>query len=115
MEPGAGAKRLYVSPGRVSAAEATILALRSQIHQEFYAVMWLSLQSRRAGGPGSPTPPPALPACAGLRSGSAGGGVVEDGDDPGAVARTSHPAAVNVQTSDIHTVGSDRWGGVERR
>ncbi|HEY9549038.1 MAG TPA: ribbon-helix-helix domain-containing protein [Kiloniellaceae bacterium] len=60
-EPRADAKLLYVAPGRVSAAQAMILALRSQIHQEFYAVMWLSLQSRRAGVPGGPTPPPSLP------------------------------------------------------
>src|SRR3546814_15517157 len=49
-EPSADAKLLYVAPGRVNAAQATILALRSPIPQEFYAVMWLSLQSRRAGG-----------------------------------------------------------------
>jgi predicted DNA-binding ribbon-helix-helix protein len=60
-EPRADAKLLYVAPGRVNAAQATILALRSQAHQEFYAVMWLSLQSRRAAVPGGPTPPPMLP------------------------------------------------------
>src|SRR3546814_18505450 len=64
-EPSADAKLLYVAPGRVNAAQATILALRSQLHQEFYAVMWPSLQSRRAGGPASPPPPPALPPWAG--------------------------------------------------
>jgi predicted DNA-binding ribbon-helix-helix protein len=61
-EPRTDAKLLYVAPGRVNAAQATILALRSQAHHEFYAVMWLSQQSRRAGGPGTPTPPPPLPA-----------------------------------------------------
>lgn len=61
-EPRADAKLLYVAPGRVNAAQATVLALRSQAHQEFYAVMWLSLQSRRPGGPPGPLPPPALPA-----------------------------------------------------
>jgi predicted DNA-binding ribbon-helix-helix protein len=60
-EPRTDAKLLYVAPGRVNAAQATILALRSQAHQEFYAVMWLSLQSRRAVVPGGPTPPPLLP------------------------------------------------------
>lgn len=52
------AKLLYVAPGRVNAAQATILALRSQSHQEFYAVMWLSPQSRRTGLAGSMPPPP---------------------------------------------------------
>ncbi len=60
-EPKADAKLLYVAPGRVNAAQATILALRSQTYQEFYAVMWLSLQSRRPGSGGGPTPPPLLP------------------------------------------------------
>ena len=60
-EPKADAKLLYVSPGRVNAAQATILALSSQTYQEFYAVMWLSPQSRRAGPPGSNTPPTPLP------------------------------------------------------
>ena len=59
-EPKADAKLLYVAPGRVNAAQATILALRSQTYQEFYAVMWLSLQSRRVATAGSPTPPPTL-------------------------------------------------------
>lgn len=58
-EPKADAKLLYVAPGRVNAAQATILALRSQTYQEFYAVMWLSLQSRRSGA-GSTPPPPLL-------------------------------------------------------
>jgi len=57
-EPKADAKLLYVAPGRVNAAQATILALRSQTYQEFYAVMWLSLQSRRVGGMSSPLPTP---------------------------------------------------------
>ena len=56
-EPRADAKLLYVAPGRVNAAQATILALRSQAHQEFYAVMWLSLQSRRTGAGNAPPPP----------------------------------------------------------
>jgi len=60
-EPRADAKLLYVAPGRVNAAQATILALRSQTYQEFYAVMWLSVQSRRAGPAGSNPPPPLLP------------------------------------------------------
>lgn len=52
------AKLLYVSPGRVNAAQATILALRSQTYQEFYAVMWLSLQAKRPGISGTvPVPP----------------------------------------------------------
>ena len=60
-EPKADAKLLYVAPGRVNAAQATILALRSQTHQEFYAVMWLSPQSRRpTGTAGGPPPPPSL-------------------------------------------------------
>ncbi|MGD1877497.1 MAG: hypothetical protein ACFB13_08355 [Kiloniellaceae bacterium] len=59
-EPKADAKLLYVAPGRVNAAQATILALRSQTYQEFYAVMWLSPQSRRAGAAGG-QPPPLLP------------------------------------------------------
>jgi hypothetical protein len=60
QESRADAKLLYVAPGRVNAAQATILALRSQTYQEFYAVMWLSLQSRRSGQPGSNPPPPPL-------------------------------------------------------
>lgn len=60
-EPRADAKLLYVAPGRVNAAQATILALRSQAHQEFYAVMWLSLQARRTAIPTGPLPPPLLP------------------------------------------------------
>ena len=60
-EPKADAKLLYVAPGRVNAAQATILALRSQTYQEFYAVMWLSPQSRRLGTGSGPTPPPLLP------------------------------------------------------
>lgn len=60
-EPRAEAKLLYVAPGRVNAAQATILALRSQTYEEFYAVMWLSLQSRRAGPSGSNPPPRLLP------------------------------------------------------
>jgi predicted DNA-binding ribbon-helix-helix protein len=60
-EPKTDAKLLHVAPGRVNAAQAMILALRSQAHQEFYAVMWLSPQSRRAGMPGSMPPPPPLP------------------------------------------------------
>jgi predicted DNA-binding ribbon-helix-helix protein len=60
-EPKAEAKLLFVAPGRVNAAQATMLALRSQTYQEFYAVMWLSPQSRRAGAGGGPTPPPQLP------------------------------------------------------
>lgn len=60
-EPRADAQLLYVAPGRVNAAQATVLALRSHTHQEFYAVMWLSQQSRRTGGTGAPTPPPPLP------------------------------------------------------
>lgn len=57
-EPRAEAKLLFVAPGRVSAAQATILALRSQAYQEFYAVMWLSPQSRRATAAAGPPPPP---------------------------------------------------------
>ena len=57
-EPKADAKLLYVAPGRVNAAQATILALRSQTHQEFYAVMWLSLQSRRTVAAGTTAAPP---------------------------------------------------------
>jgi predicted DNA-binding ribbon-helix-helix protein len=58
-EPKADARLLYVAPGRVNAAQATILALRSQAYQEFYAVMWLSPQSRRGAPSGtSPLPPP---------------------------------------------------------
>ena len=54
------AKLLYVAPGRVNAAQATILALRSQTYQEFYAVMWLSLQAKRPALPGGvPVPPTA--------------------------------------------------------
>ncbi|MEO3431508.1 ribbon-helix-helix domain-containing protein [Pelagibius sp. CAU 1746] len=60
-ESKADAKLLYVAPGRVNAAQATILALRSQAYQEFYAVMWLSPQARRAGPSGSNLPPPPLP------------------------------------------------------
>jgi len=60
-EPRAEAKLLFVAPGRVSAAQATILALRSQAYQEFYAVMWLSPQSRRATAVAGPPPPPPLP------------------------------------------------------
>jgi len=56
-EPKADAKLLYVAPGRVNAAQATILALSSQTYQEFYAVMWLSLQSRRSGAGNAPPPP----------------------------------------------------------
>ena len=59
-DPRAEAKLLYVAPGRVNAAQATILALRSQTYQEFYAVMWLSPQSRRVGVGGNPPPPPML-------------------------------------------------------
>lgn len=59
-EPKADAKLLYVAPGRVNAAQATILALRSPAYQEFYAVMWLSPQSRRVGPGGGTTPPPPL-------------------------------------------------------
>ncbi|MEQ8355948.1 MAG: ribbon-helix-helix domain-containing protein [Kiloniellaceae bacterium] len=59
-EPKAEAKLLFVAPGRVNAAQATILALRSQTFQEFYAVMWLSPQSRRVGASGSNPPPPPL-------------------------------------------------------
>lgn len=59
-EARADAKLLYVAPGRVNAAQATVLALRSQVYQEFYAVMWLWLQSRRPVGPPGPLPPPAL-------------------------------------------------------
>jgi predicted DNA-binding ribbon-helix-helix protein len=59
-EPKAEAKLLYVAPGRVNAAQATILALRSQAYQEFYAVMWLSPQARRVGPSGSNAPPPPL-------------------------------------------------------
>ena len=59
-EPKAEAKLLFVAPGRVNAAQATILALRSQAYQEFYAVMWLSPQSRRVGPGSSNTPPPRL-------------------------------------------------------
>ncbi|WP_193371552.1 ribbon-helix-helix domain-containing protein [Pelagibius marinus] len=59
-EPKADAKLLYVAPGRVNAAQATILALRSQAYQEFYAVMWLSPQARRVGPSGSNAPPPPL-------------------------------------------------------
>ncbi len=59
-EPKADAKLLYVAPGRVNAAQATILALRSQTYQEFYAVMWLSPQARRVGPSGSNAPPPLL-------------------------------------------------------
>ncbi|NIA72017.1 ribbon-helix-helix domain-containing protein [Pelagibius litoralis] len=52
------AKLLYVAPGRVNAAQATILALRSQTYQEFYAVMWLSLQAKRPSLSGNlPVPP----------------------------------------------------------
>lgn len=59
-EPKTEAKLLYVAPGRVNAAQATILALRSQAYQEFYAVMWLSPQARRVGPSGSNAPPPPL-------------------------------------------------------
>lgn len=62
-EAKADAKLLYVAPGRVNAAQATILALRSQTYQEFYAVMWLSLQAKRPGIAGSlPMPPSRAPA-----------------------------------------------------
>lgn len=57
-EPKAEAKLLYVAPGRVNAAQATVLALRSQAYQEFYAVMWLSPQARRVAPGGSHLPPP---------------------------------------------------------
>ncbi len=57
-EAKAEAKLLYVAPGRVNAAQATILALRSQTYQEFYAVMWLSLQAKRPALAGNiPVPP----------------------------------------------------------
>ena len=39
----AEARVLYVAPGRVNAAQATFVALRSANGEEFYAVMWLSL------------------------------------------------------------------------
>lgn len=61
-ETMADAKLLYVAPGRVNAAQASILALRSQAYQEFYAVMWLSPQARRVGPGGGTSPPtPRLP------------------------------------------------------
>jgi len=57
-ESKAEAKLLYVAPGRVNAAQANILALRSQTYHEFYAVMWLSLQAKRPSLTGSiPAPP----------------------------------------------------------
>ena len=57
-EAKAEAKLLYVAPGRVNAAQATIVALRSQALQEFYAVMWLSLQAKRPAIAGNiPVPP----------------------------------------------------------
>ena len=58
-EATAEAKLLYVAPGRVNAAQATILALRSQTYHEFYAVMWLSIQAKRPTLTGSVPMPPA--------------------------------------------------------
>ena len=43
------ARVLYVAPGRVNAAQATLLAIRPQKDEEFYAIMWLMLPGAAAG------------------------------------------------------------------
>ncbi len=51
------ARVLYVAPGRVNAAQATLVALNSEVDNEFYAVMWLTAaapQSRPAAAPARP-------------------------------------------------------------
>lgn len=53
------ARVLYVAPGRVNAAQATLLAIRSQADEEFYAIMWLTLPAA-AAKPTVASPHPAV-------------------------------------------------------
>jgi hypothetical protein len=57
LEPAIHAHVLHVAPGRVSAAPATIVPLRSQGGEEFHAVMWLLAKAKPA--PSAAGDPPA--------------------------------------------------------